>query len=216
MIDLKKDYEKLYKHWLKEFQETNLTILNQELFKEYNKILNFINNHQEDKQNDLKIKIFETYKNNINFLFDDLLNIRKVKILNSAISLKDIDIDHVIEAEKLLYQNLISSTKGYNKVKAISIFEEKEIEADISPMIRAEETEIAVKDNGAIFPEIIRHQEKEIIEFTLLRFIEKTPPLVGFDLLNYGPFEKEDVAYIPSANAKILIFEKFAEKFDIT
>ena len=32
----------------------------------------------------------------------------------------------MIEAEKLLYQNLIRSIKGYNQVKALSIFEETE------------------------------------------------------------------------------------------
>ncbi|MHA2009601.1 MAG: DNA replication complex subunit Gins51 [Promethearchaeota archaeon] len=222
MIDLKKDYEKLYQHWLKEFQETGLTSLDQDLFKEYNRILNFINNHQEDKLNNLKIKIFEAYKNNINFLFEDLFNIRKVKILNSAIFLKDIDLDNVIEAEKLLYQNLVSSIKGYDKVKAILIFEEQdrmiseEIEANSSSMVPTKEPEIIIEDNEAFLPERTGYQEEEVVDYTLLRFKENTPPLVGIDLLNYGPFEKEDIAFIPSENAKILILEKIADEIDIT
>ncbi|MFX0106178.1 MAG: hypothetical protein ACFE75_11910, partial [Candidatus Hodarchaeota archaeon] len=44
----------------------------------------------------------------------------------------------------------------------------------------------------------------------------KTPPLVGVDLINYGPFEKEDIANIPQKNAKILIYEKFAEEIDLS
>ena len=43
----------------------------------------------------------------------------------------------------------------------------------------------------------------------------KTPPLVGIDLINYGPFEKEDVANLPKENVKILISENFVEKIEI-
>ena len=63
---------------------------------------------------------------------------------------------------------------------------------------------------------ITEEKPKEQIDYTLLRFLKKTPPLVGIDLLNYGPFEKEDIAYIPSQNAKILIFEKFTEKVELS
>jgi DNA replication initiation complex subunit (GINS family) len=40
--------------------------------------------------------------------------------------------------------------------------------------------------------------------------------LVGIDLINYGPFKKEDIANLPYENAKILLSEKFAEKIDLS
>ena len=41
-MDLQKDYEKLYQHWLQEFQQTDLTQFNEELFTYYKQILNII------------------------------------------------------------------------------------------------------------------------------------------------------------------------------
>ena len=53
-------------------------------------------------------------------------------------------------------------------------------------------------------------------EYTLIRFNEPSPPLVGIDLINYGPFKTNDVANMPYKNAKILIYEKIAEKIEIS
>ncbi|MCP8308187.1 MAG: hypothetical protein H3Z54_05765 [archaeon] len=41
--------------------------------------------------------------------------------------------------------------------------------------------------------------------FTIVRFLQPTPSIIGIDLKKYGPFNKEDVAIIPSENAKPLI-----------
>ncbi|MFX0080853.1 MAG: hypothetical protein ACFE94_03780 [Candidatus Hodarchaeota archaeon] len=222
-MDLKKEYENLYQHWLKEFQQAELTNLNQKLFEKYGKLLNSVDNHQENESDIIKSQVFETYKKNLNFLYEDLLKMRELKIVNTALALKEIDIDNVIEAEKLLYQNLVSSIKGFNKVKAISKFEGGEqlkIEEIIKPKTDKEpeiiESELSIKEKNSIISEIISDQKEEQVDFTLLRFIKKTPPLVGIDLINYGPFEEEDIAYIPSQNANILVLEKFAEKIEIS
>ena len=223
MTDLKKDYEKLYQHWLTEFQQTELTVLNQEIFESYKKIINYVNNHHEDLKNNLRFQVFESHKQNLNYLFDDLLKIREIKIKNSALALVEIKLNNIIEAEKLLYQNLISSIKGYKKVKAASIFQEDEdlkLDENVikKPKVTREDEEsnIIFKEKDSISSEITVEEPKEQIDFTLLRFLKKTPPLVGIDLLNYGPFEKENIAYIPSQNANILIFEKFAEKVEVS
>ena len=222
-MDLKKDYEKLFHHWLSEFQQTELTVLNQEIFESYKKILNYVNNFHEDLKNNLRSQVFESYKQNLNYLFNDLLKIREIKITNSALALREIELNNIIEAEKLLYQNLISSIKGYKKVKAASIFQE---DGDLKPEElvitkpaiprEIEESEILFKEKDSILPEITVEEPKDQIDFTLLRFLKKTPPLVGIDLLNYGPFEKDNIASIPSQNANILIIEKFAQKVEIS
>ncbi len=41
--------------------------------------------------------------------------------------------------------------------------------------------------------------------FTLVRFLLSTPSIIGVDLKKYGPFNKDDIAIIPSENAKPLI-----------
>lgn len=220
---LKKDYNKLYQHWLEEFQQIELTVLNQDIFENYKKILNSVNNHHEDSENYLKFQVFESYKQNLNYLFDDLLKIREIKITNSALALRDIEINNIIEAEKLLYQNLVSSIKGYKKVKAVSILQDDEnlksdeiVDIKPSETRNIEETETPFKEKESIPSEITEEEPEEQIDFILLKFLKKTPPLVGIDLLNYGPFEKEDIAFIPSQNANILISEKFAQKVEVS
>jgi len=221
-MDLKRDYENLYQHWLIEFQQVDLTKLNQKLFDKYSKLLNSIDNHQENETDNIKFQVFESYKKNIKYLYEDLLRMRELKIINTALALKEINIGNVIEAEKLLYQNLVSSIKGYKKVKAISIFEggeelktEEIFESKVEIEPEIAQSELSIKEKESIISEIVNEQKKEQVDLTLLRFIRKTPPLVGIDLINYGPFEEEDIAYIPSQNAVILVLEKFAEKVEI-
>ncbi|MFX0028953.1 MAG: hypothetical protein ACFE8B_07075 [Candidatus Hermodarchaeota archaeon] len=222
-MDLKKDYEKIYQHWLNEFRQTNLTQLNRDLFDQYTTLLKSIENHKEVESDILKSKMVEIYKSNIRFIYEDLLKIRELKIINSALALKEINTDNVIEAEKLLYQNLISSIKGYRKVKAISIFEgeegikPEEITKPAEQVVsETDKLESSISKEEPEISEIIVKQNKEEVDFIILKFLKKTPPLVGIDLINYGPFEVGDLASIPSQNAKILLLEKFAEKVDVT
>lgn len=221
-MDFKSDYERLYQHWLKEFQQVELTKLNQKLFDKYNNLLNSIDNHQENETDNIRFQVYKSYKKNLNYLSEDLLKMRELKIINTALALKEINIGNVIEAEKLLYQNLVSSIKGYKKVKAISIFEggeelktEEVIESKVEIEQEVTQSELSVKEKESIISEIVNEQKTEQADFILLRFKKKTPPLVGIDLINYGPFEEEDIAYIPSQNANILVLEKFAEKIEI-
>jgi DNA replication initiation complex subunit (GINS family) len=222
-MDITKDYEKIYNHWHEEFQDLNLTELNDKTFMSYTKILKDINNHRESESNPLKLQMFTSYKENFNFLFEDLLKMRKLKLINCALALKDIVIENVTEGEKKLYQNIVSSIKGYEKVKAISIYEGVEYQEPESES-KIEETktgnsiipESKIEEKPPVVSQVKADLEKDIIEYTLLRFLKKTPPLVGIDLLNYGPFEKEEIANIPSQNAKILILEKFASKFEVS
>ena len=220
-MELQKEYQKLYQHWLKEFQNTELNELNQKEFNEYKKTLDFISNYQGEKNDELKNQLLKSYRENINYLFKDFLKIRELKIINFALALKEINLDNVIEAEKLLYENLVSSIKGYRKVKAISLYEEDEITTrnliEVGEKIKSvfEETPISKDKITTNILDSKKERSEEEIDYILLRFLKDTPPLVGVDLINYGPFQVEDIAHLPQKNAKILIFEKFAEKIEI-
>lgn len=207
-MDLQKEYEKLYQHWLNEFQNIDLTAIDQEDFNGYKKILEFINEYQEESKDDLKDQILKSYKDNLNYLFKDLLEIREMKIINSALAIKEINLNNLTEAEKLLYENLVSSIKGYKKLKATSLYEEDEHKF-------IEEAPISREVKTSKIQESIKKADKDKVKYVLVRFLKKTPPLVGVDLVNYGPFEEEDLANLPYKNAKILIIERFAEKIDI-
>ncbi len=222
-MNLKTDYNKLYQHWLEEFQQTNLTELNQEQFNDYKKISKYINDYKEEGMDNLKDRLLRSYKGNIKFLFNDFLKIREIKILSSALALREINLDNVIEAEKLLYQNLVSSIKGYKKIKAISLYEGEEefklgevFESELEIKEGSTQASVSNKEEAVVISESRLVFNEEKIDYTLIRFLKKTPPLVGVDLINYGPFEKEDIVNLPQKNAKILIYEKFAEEIELS
>jgi len=221
-MELQEEYEKLYQHWLIEFQSIDLTELSQETYNQYKKFLDFIIDYQEEEKNEIRDHIVKSYKDNINYLFNDFLKIRELKIINSALVLNEINIDDVIEAEKLLYENLVSSIKGYKKVKALSLYEEdqlppnKLIEPEVEEKSVFDEVPISKKERASKILDTIKKVDQEKIKYTLVRFLKNTPPLVGVDLINYGPFEKEDIANLPQKNAKILIIEDFAERIEIS
>jgi DNA replication initiation complex subunit (GINS family) len=219
-MDLNKEYEKLYQHWLKEFQQPELTECSQDTFNEYVKYIQSAIDHNEENINDLKNCLYQTYRDNVKFLFNDFLKIRELKIRNSALALKDINLDNLTEAEKLLYNNLVSSIKGYKKVKKLAIFEGGEIPSTLQEQKQSLELDSLESQPSTIkqAPEInetIVSTKQIKIDYVLVRFLKKTPSLVGIDLRNYGPFEEEDIANLPYKNAKILIFENFAEKIEI-
>ena len=206
-MDLKKNYEALFQHWLNEFEQLDITQLTKELFHKYKNGINFITNFKLKNEEKIEREIIRAYLENFEFLFDDFLKIREIKILNSALSLKEIVLSNLLEAEQLFYKNLISAIKGFKKVKAISNNHELNNNKD--------------DESGEKVYEIAKlaNEHRELDDqhnCILIRFLKKTPPLVGIDLKNYGPFEKEDIAYLPQKNAEILLFEKFAEKIDIS
>ena len=229
-MNLKTDYQKLYQHWLKEFEQSELTPLTQESFDYYRKNVDYITKFELEGKQNIEIKLLKSYKYGFKYLFNDFLKIREVKILNLALILQEIDYNNVIEAEKLFYQNLISTIKGFKKLKTLVLYEEDEpIELDkvlgdedlsIEPSRVETPTEEVSKstegDLGQDTSDNIQSEQVAQYNYTLIRFNSPSPPLVGIDLINYGPFQENDIANMPYKNAKILIYEKIAEIIDIT
>ncbi len=230
-MDLKKDYDKLYQHWLKEFEQPKLTQLTQKIFDNYKKNFNYITQYQMEEKPKVELSLFTSYKKGFTYLFNDFLKIREVKILNYALSLKDIDLNDVIEAEKLFFQNLVSAIKGYKKLKKLALYDdqklieleeilqqEEEKPANIRPLEESTKDSSNETDNNSQLEKVKNDQPYQEVEYnyTLIRFNDPSPPLVGIDFINYGPFQVNDIANMPYKNAKILIYEKIAEKIELS
>jgi DNA replication initiation complex subunit (GINS family) len=228
-MNLKNEYQKIYEHWLQEFDQIELTALTEEKFNTYKHTVITVNEFELENENEVQSDILNAYKNNLKFLLNDLLKIREIKIMNLALSLIDVNLSNLIEAEKLLYQNLVATIKGYKKVKALSIYDEKKELKDEEFINTGENSTEFYTINADKYheqktdstskiinpPVVHKNQEKIEYKYILIRFIKKAPPLVGTDLKNYGPFEENDIANIPFQNAAILLNEKYAEKIDL-
>jgi len=228
-MNLKTDYQNLYEHWLKEFEQSELTPLTQENFDYFRKNVDYIAKFELEGRQNIENQLLKSYKYGFKYLFNDLLKIREVKILNAALILQEIDYNNVIEAEKLFYQNLISAIKGFKKLKTLALYvEDQPIELDkvlevekvsIKPSrVETPAEETSKSTEGDIVQDTSDYVQSEQVaqyRYTLIRFNKPSPPLVGIDLINYGPFQENDIANMPYKNAKILIYEKIAEKIDI-
>ena len=218
-MDIKSEYEKLYQYWLKEFRQIELTQLTKEIYSSYQKASDYIKNIKSNQEEKIKFDIINSYKENFTFLINDFSKIREIKLINAALTLKEINLNNLLEAEKLFYQNLVSAVKGFEKVKAIEVVERAEsskikeiLELIQNDVVKPEKTEIK-----KITPSDLEFKTKaETFNYILIKFLKKAPPLVGIDLINYGPFEKEDIANIPYKNAKILLAEKIAEEIELS
>ncbi len=229
-MNLKTDYQKLYQHWLKEFEQSELTPLTQENFDYFRKSVDYITKFELEGRQKVENQLLKSYKYGFKYLFNDFLKIREVKMLNAALILQEIDYNNVIEAEKLFYQNLISAIKGFKKLKTLVLYEEEEpIELDkvlgdevvsVEPSrVETPEEEVSKSTEIDMIQDESEYSQSEHVvqyKYTLIRFNKPSPPLVGIDLINYGPFQENDIANMPYKNAKILIYEKIAEKIDIT
>ena len=232
-MNLKTDYQKLYKHWLKEFESSELTLLTQESFENYRKSVDYIAKFELDHRRNIETQLLNSYKQNFKYLFNDFLKIREVKILNAALILQEIDYDNVIEAEKLFFRNLVSAIKGYTKLKSFSLYdidepvklqevfdEEYASSEPVPDEIPAEKgaEQIKVDATPIKSPRLETKQLKQEVEYnyTVIRFTSPIPPLVGIDGINYGPFQENDIANMPYKNAKILLYEKLAEEVDVS
>ena len=221
-MNLKKEYNQLYQHWLKEIEELTLTPLSEEKFQTYRNFRDWIEARDTTELKEIELEIKKTYQDNVNYLYNDFLKLREEKIINAALNLNDIDLELMTEAEKLLFQNLVSTLKGYKKIKALSTFKEKEEiikEPPTSPDNEPIEKKIIISpleqplENISI-PEPVKSSEP-LIKYVLIRFLKAFEDrLVGNDLLDYGPFEENSIVNIPFENAIILINEKYAEEID--
>jgi hypothetical protein len=98
------------------------------------------------------------------------------------------------------------------------IFEKEKIIAESKPIEKVKDDGKTLVPIGDISEKSKIIQTKQLTQYnyTIIRFTSPSPPIVGIDGFNYGPFQEDNIANLPYKNAKILIFEKFAEKIDIT
>ncbi len=218
-MNSQKIYNKLYQQWTNEINNEEIISLTNESFKEYLKLYALDSNSDGKLNNSdmqvIKESLIDSLIKNIKFLLDDLLKVRKRKIIDKSLNLLEIDRNKLLEHEQMFYDNLIASFKGFKNLESLTLsdIESSLKKKELTP-VEKKVSEIpnilSQKDEMAVSP--TRSVSLNGIEYLNVRFMMDCPALVGIDLVNYGPFLKEDVCMVPFENAKILIEEKIAEK----
>jgi DNA replication initiation complex subunit (GINS family) len=126
---------------------------------------------------------------NLEFMIEDLLNLRRQKILKAALSGHRPRGDMTL-AEEELYNRTQRALDGHTEFVKDSL-------AGTKPKKRAKKKPADdVKETKA-------EPDPESVEYVTVRFLRTiSDAFLGLDEKTYGPFKKEDVAMIPSANAR--------------
>ena len=99
---------------------------------------------------------------------------------------------------------------GENVSKTVLTEEEKKLYGVVSSL--AEDCSVFSRN---IFRGVLTTFEKGKKQvMTVLRFVQEIPALVGSDMKTYGPFAPEDVATLPSDNARVLVKQGVAIEVD--
>jgi len=124
---------------------------------------------------------------NLEFMIEDLLNLRRQKILKAIISGHRPRGDMTLSEEEL-YNRSQRALDGHSEFVKDSL-------AGSKPKKRKKSSDEVEKSKTP--------PESDTIEFVTVRFLRTiSDAFLGLDEKTYGPFKKEDVAMIPAANAR--------------
>lgn len=115
------------------------------------------------------------------------------------------------ELTRSRYKKLLAkATRGEKVTDEFLTEEERKILNGVVPLAEAYRAFVS----GLLKGQLTKLTFKEIHGRAALRFLEDTPAVIGADMKPYGPFKVEDIASIPSENARILIKQGITERVE--
>ena len=169
-------YNKLYEAWKKERENIEIQLLPRDF---YAKLAYYMKKIKEASrmldEKTTKARLMQREFTNVQKMVDELIQLRYRKTFRKTINGK------IVPRESLTNE------------------EEKFIE-EISPL--AESYQVVVKE---ILRGRLSHVKKKKPKKKLVRFLQEIPAIIGADMKTYGPFKPENIATLPSENARILI-----------
>ena len=141
-----------------------------------------------DAEKRIQAEILTQEALNLEFMIDDLLTIRRQKILKAVISGHRPRGDMTL-AEEELYNRTQRALDGHSEFVKDSL-------AGTKPKKKK-------KPSGSDGKKSKTPPESETVEYVTVRFLRPiSDAFLGLDEKTYGPFKIEDVAMIPAANAR--------------
>lgn len=170
-------YDKLYEAWKKERENIEIQVLPRDF---YAKLADYMKKIKEESrmmdEKTTKARLMQREFTNVQKMVDELIQLRYRKTFRKTINGK------IVPRESLTKE------------------EEKFIE-EISPLV--ESYQAVVKE--ILRGRLSRVKRKEKPKKKLVRFLQEIPAIIGADMKTYGPFKPENIATLPSENARILI-----------
>jgi len=169
-------YDELYEAWKKEKENVEVQRLSKNFYAE---ITDYVKKIREES------RMLDEKTTKAKLLRHEFENVQKM----------------VRELVRLRYNKALKKALAGETVPREVLTEEEKFHGEVLPL--AETYQAFLKD---ILKGHLSHIEKEEKpKKVLLRFVQEIPAIVGSDMKTYGPFEPEDIATLPSENARILI-----------
>ncbi len=139
---------------------------------------------------------------NIEFMLEDLLELRKQKILKAAISGHSPRSDMTLSEEEF-YNRCQRALDGHTE------FIKESLAGFPSPTKKKKKKKKADIKKAPETP-----TDSDIIDYVTVRFLRSIEePFMGLDEKTYGPFKKEDIVMIPAANASLWLRDGTVVRF---
>lgn len=182
---LKNLYTTLYHLWETEKEQLALQPLNRTFFQDLSRYVKSLREEvQSLDEKTWKAELLIEEQKRIKTLLLDLIVTRFQKMLDAIKEERDLIPDQLTIEEEYSY-NALQLTWKHTQT----------IAADI---LRGRPPKIA--------SDLSMKKPKRL----LIRFLQAIPAIVGPDMKTYGPFKEEDVAYLPTENAEVLIKRNIA------
>jgi DNA replication initiation complex subunit (GINS family) len=136
-------------------------------------------------ENQLQADMYTQEALNLEFMLKDLLMLRRNKIVKAAMAQRR-PIGSMVLSEEEFYNRLLRGFEGHSNFV-------KESLTGIPSSILTQPT-----DDGEA------SLQEDVVDYVIVRFLRSIDDsIIGIDERTYGPFKKEDLITIPSANARV-------------
>ena len=201
MSDKKQDYNDIMQVWEDETENDNLTDLEDLKLSRMSAYLSDVrlNLAETPADNQLQADLLTQEALNVEFMLKEILTLRRGKILNAALESKNLSGSMTLSEEEL-YNRFVRGIDSHSKF----------VDAILSGTSAPKEKKYKKKKPKDSEP--IKQDPSEDIEHVTVRFLKSVDAFMGLDDISYGPFEKDNVAMIPTTNAKFLLRDGTVER----
>ena len=170
-------YDELYKAWEKEKENVEIQKLPRNF---YAKLADYLKKIREESrmldEKTTKAKLMKREFENVKNMADELFQLRRDKVRKKALDRETVPREVLTEEEEKFYGEILPLAETYQAF---------------------------LKD--VLHGRLSRIEKEEKQKKMLVRFVQEIPAIVGSDMKTYGPFKPEDIATLPSENARVLV-----------
>lgn len=180
-------YNELYEIWRHELESVELEKLPSDFYFGAAEYLRKIKEESRmlDKRT-VKARLLKKEMQNVKRMVRELIQTRYKKLIKKVAKGEKVPLNILTSEEEKIYTGSAPLAEAYHS------FAEH--------LLRGQMLKMDVKQKGRT---------------AILRFLKDVPAIIGADMKTYGPFKIDDIASLPTENAKILIKQGLAEKVEV-